>query len=630
MGYVRAEQNDGTVTYTGAWTNNLADPRASGGSFSFTASNGAKIDIAIAAGKSAILPVIVQSISTGLVSVALDGVTQYTYNTNSGGPAGSGAGYIWFDTFLPPVYLNPATTHTLTITNLSTFQFIFDGFLLFDTSNALIPGTLLGYGHSQFYGLTENNPVIATQVVPTIPQQVGGMLTAGTAWTVYNQSIPGEDLCNGAVSHRLIPSANLTGGNYTITHTLTNTGATSTTASLGVFANAATINGALAAVGIQWQVNGAAGVSFLSTGQIVNIVAMSGAPPGTLTITPTAITGGTLTMETQNNQPYYSNGYSPESGHRRALRGADTGSTVTYYWANSAFGRVFGPGQANGALWHAAKPEIALLFHIYNDRGYVTLYETPGVGSTSNGASGLQQVQTLTPSGTVSGGTFTVSQGGNTSPAISVLSNVSVITTQLAAATPSPIPFTATGAAGSPLASGSAVTLTGNTARTEPANLTVNPAGVTGGGTLTMGAANPVGRPTLATAAGWVSARQRKYTQDLLWAMNCASPNTIIIVISTAMTPADLTDTVMIPPLSAAMMSLCEGRDSTVKNTYWCDVSNIPNENGGASGYSIWQQQAFNPGFQSAHMTGAGCAAVGNAIYNRIMQIKRGNALRFH
>jgi hypothetical protein len=120
----------------------------------------------------------------------------------------------------------------------------------------------------------------------------------------------------------------------------------------------------------------------------------------------------------------------------------------------------------------------------------LALLDTYGRSDYPN-APAVKQVQTLTPSANGVGGTFVISHLGN-SVTVSPLSDPSVISANLAAASPGPIPFVASGGTGSPLATNRPVTLTATAAGVQGANITVNSAGTTGG-TISVSAPNPAG-----------------------------------------------------------------------------------------------------------------------------------------
>ena len=104
------------------------------------------------------------------------------------------------------------------------------------------------------------------------------------------------------------------------------------------------------------------------------------------------------------------------------------------------------------------------------------------IAETVKGVAGVNEVQSITKDGTVSGGTFTISFGGGTTPAIAYDATAAVI--ELNLETLDSIPQGECTVAGGPI-SASPVTLTfsGSLGKQDLAEITVNSSSLTGGGT---------------------------------------------------------------------------------------------------------------------------------------------------
>jgi hypothetical protein len=116
--------------------------------------------------------------------------------------------------------------------------------------------------------------------------------------------------------------------------------------------------------------------------------------------------------------------------------------------------------------------------------------------------SGTTATHTLTASGALSAGSFTLSDGVNTTAAIAYNATAAQLTAALLAATPAPLGYIATGGT---FTTPTAFTLTSTIAGPRPTVLTVGGAGVTGG-TITdastvTGTAGPAGTYKAYTAA---------------------------------------------------------------------------------------------------------------------------------
>lgn len=327
------------------------------------------------------------------------------------------------------------------------------------------------------------------------------------------------------------------------------------------------------------------------------------------------------------NTPYYSNSYAPDTGFQRYAN--PSGSLSAWGGSFSVDSRI---GTNGVGAWHNIRPEFAVIMHGFNDLGYTTLYDAPPVGNAANGASALQHVQTLATVTALSGGTFKITQGANSTPLLSAFADGPTITSQLANATPSAIRFTSSGAGGTSnlaftngfytltaidyAAQGSSLTLTTNT--TTP--------GVNG---LNMSAPSVTGRNTIPAGAGWALLRFKQRLREMIWRMNLNSPGTIILVCGIFGTPGlylpgAAHDTALLYDL--AIRDVCA--EATSRNAFFVPMWNIPVAMGGniVNNYYIWQQQAFPPGgtvdLRSAHLTGEGCAMVAQALYRKIMDVK--------
>jgi hypothetical protein len=95
----------------------------------------------------------------------------------------------------------------------------------------------------------------------------------------------------------------------------------------------------------------------------------------------------------------------------------------------------------------------------------------------------VKSVQQIVPSAQITAGTYTLTQGGNTTAAIAFNAILSTVNTRLGAATPAAIPFTASTAISDPPLSNvvpNSLILTANTTGAKTA-FTVTPTGITGG-----------------------------------------------------------------------------------------------------------------------------------------------------
>lgn len=362
MGMLRIEQSvtgaAPSVTYTGGgWTTASADSATSGGTYALNSTAGQSVAINVPTGKSGILiGTLMTAQGTGVVGVSVDGGAATNYSLGTGATTNS-QNYHWYQSCLPPIsFSNTAVTHTVTLTNVSGTIYL-DFVEFYDTSTAIVAGTLVGFGHSILYGFQGTTVPLNNPVASTFVREVSRNL-GFTLGNTFNQGIPGEDLANGKANASTNPQ--FYSNDYS-PEPAWRRAATGTSA--GPFSWAVSSN-------LVGQVAVTAGGSGYTSDPAVGF---SGGG-GTLAAAVANRTGNAVTGITMTNH-----GINYTSAPTVSITGgAGTGATGT---ATLAF------TVAATNTWWVRQPEVALVMHAYNDMPHVQIYD-PGTGGAAGSPAG--------------------------------------------------------------------------------------------------------------------------------------------------------------------------------------------------------------------------------------------------
>lgn len=202
MSRVKIENTDGTITRTGTWVLAAgATGFASGNSFDYSVVAGSVYTIPVPSGKTCVL--LGGSCRPdgfrGNV-VRLDGVVHGTWDQYNYQTSAWGIKYQWWRTLYQPIFVDPATTHTITITVGGTGVIFELDFVEFYVAESQIAGRMTSFGHSMLYGVTSS--VSLGPQSGRFTTRLASYLTStnyqGASWTDDNQGVPSEDLTNGS------------------------------------------------------------------------------------------------------------------------------------------------------------------------------------------------------------------------------------------------------------------------------------------------------------------------------------------------------------------------------------------------------------------------------------------------